>query len=390
MKIYQPLQQLLEAEEIRQTETACFIASENFASDEVRALSGSVFTNKYTEGYPGKRYYHGCENYDDVENIAIDLCTNLFGYKYANVQPHSGSNANLAVMNAFLKPGDKIVAMDLSAGGHLSHGSKVNISGNLYEVFTYGLDLTNGFIDYTLARRLIAYHKPKLIIAGASAYTPQINWFKFREAANEIGPDTIVMADIAHYSGLIAGGEYMGPKDHADIITSTTHKTLRGPRGGIIMWNDDKFTKRINKSVFPGLQGGPLMNQIAAKAQCFWEASQPEFKTYAKAVVDNSRTMAKVLVDHDIKITARGVNCVDSHMLIIDLQTEIMTGQELANVLYENGICVNKNAVHNDPRPPTETSGIRIGTAAETTKNRPKEWFEEMARKIAYTIKQWA
>lgn len=389
MNIFEPLQELVELEEQRQDQKACLIASENFASDEVRALSGSVFTNKYTEGYPGKRYYHGCEYYDEVENTAIDLCTSLFGYKFANVQPHSGSNANLAVMNAFLKPGDKIVAMDLSAGGHLSHGSKVNISGNLYETHTYGLDLTNGFIDYTLARRLIGYHKPKLIIVGASAYSGQIEWFKFRQAADEACDDAIIMADIAHYSGLIAGGSYYGPSDNADIVTSTTHKTLRGPRGGIIMWNNPDLSKKINSSVFPGVQGGPLMNQIAAKAQCFWEASLPEFKQYAKDVVENAQTMARVLVDHDIKITARGVNCVNSHMVIVDLQNELMNGQQLADVLYTNDICVNKNSVQNDPLPPTQTSGIRIGTAAETTRGRSKEWFEETALKIAYTIKQW-
>jgi len=385
MKIYQPLQQLLEAEEIRQTETACFIASENFASEAIMQLSGSIFTNKYAEGYPGARYYNGCKHMDEIEQLAIDLVTELFGANYANVQPHSGANANLAVMNALLKPDDRILGMDLASGGHLSHGADVNISGKWFDSHMYGVE-ENGLINYHKVRMLAKQHKPKMIIAGASAYPRQIDWESFRKIADEVG--AILLVDMAHYSGLIAGGVYDNPIEYADVVTSTTHKTLRGPRGGVILWNDIKFSKKINSSVFPGTQGGPLMNQIAAKAQCFVEASQPEFRIYAQDVVNNAKTMAEIFMQEGIDLVTSGT---DSHILLLDLQSQGVSGKEIANVLEsECKIIVNKNGVPNDPKSFRETSGIRIGTAAETTKNRPKEWFEEMARKIAYTIKQWA
>jgi len=385
MKIYQPLQQLLEAEEIRQTETACFIASENFASEAIMQLSGSIFTNKYAEGYPGARYYNGCKHMDEIEQLAIDLVTELFGANYANVQPHSGANANLAVMNALLKPDDRILGMDLASGGHLSHGADVNISGKWFDSHMYGVE-ENGLINYHKVRMLAKQHKPKMIIAGASAYPRQIDWESFRKIADEVG--AILLVDMAHYSGLIAGGVYDNPIEYADVVTSTTHKTLRGPRGGVILWNDIKFSKKINSSVFPGTQGGPLMNQIAAKAQCFAEASQPEFRIYAQDVVNNAKTMAEIFMQEGIDLVTSGT---DSHILLLDLQSQGVSGKEIANVLEsECKIIVNKNGVPNDPKSFRETSGIRIGTAAETTKNRPKEWFEEMARKIAYTIKQWA
>ena len=385
MKIYQPLQQLLEAEEIRQTETACFIASENFASEAIMQLSGSIFTNKYAEGYPGARYYNGCKHMDEIEQLAIDLVTELFGANYANVQPHSGANANLAVMNALLKPDDRILGMDLASGGHLSHGADVNISGKWFDSHMYGVE-ENGLINYHKVRMLAKQHKPKMIIAGASAYPRQIDWESFRKIADEVG--AILLVDMAHYSGLIAGGVYDNPIEYADVVTSTTHKTLRGPRGGVILWNDIKFSKKINSSVFPGTPGGPLMNQIAAKAQCFAEASQPEFRIYAQDVVNNAKTMAEIFMQEGIDLVTSGT---DSHILLLDLQSQGVSGKEIANVLEsECKIIVNKNGVPNDPKSFRETSGIRIGTAAETTKNRPKEWFEEMARKIAYTIKQWA
>lgn len=378
----QKIKEILDREQTRQNNTIELIASENFASDAVRALSGSVFTNKYAEGYPGARYYNGCEHMDEIELYAQQKATEIFHYEFANVQPHSGANANLAVMNALLKPGDKIVSMDLSAGGHLSHGSKVNISGKLYEVHHYGVD-HSGRIDYELMRRLVLLHRPKLLIAGGSAYPREIIWEKFKLAATEARCDCAVLADVAHYSGLIAGGVYANPNGVADIMTSTTHKTLRGPRGGIMMWNDPGLTKKLNGSVFPGTQGGPLMNQIAAKAQCFTEALTDEFKQYSLEVLYNAQQMAQTFIDRGIEVQTGGT---DSHIILLNLSNKDLSGARVADKLEEIGITVNKNSIPNDPRPPKETSGIRIGTAAETTRGKTDADFNDIANKIVDVI----
>ena len=361
----------------RQQTTIELIASENFASDEVMALCGSVFTNKYAEGYPGRRYYNGCDHMDEIEQLAIELVTELFGAKYANVQPHSGANANLAVMNALLKPGDRILGMDLASGGHLSHGASVNISGKLYETAHYGVDPACGWISMKEVERMALEFKPKLIIAGASAYPRQLRWERFREIADMCG--AYLMVDMAHYSGLIAGGQYDNPMKYADVVTSTTHKTLRGPRGGIILWNDNKFSKKINSSVFPGTQGGPLMNQIAAKAQAFVEASTVDFKKYGAQVIKNAQAMAGVFTDNGFDILTGGT---DSHIILLDLSKSKYSGREAADRLEARRITVNKNGIPNDPRSFMETSGIRIGTAAETTRGRDEIWFGHLAERI--------
>ena len=356
----------LDREETRQLDTVNLIASENYASQAVMELSGSVFTNKYAEGYPGARYYNGCEVYDEIENFAIDQLRQLYHCNFANVQPHCGANANLAVMLALLEPGDTILSMSLDHGGHLSHGMSLNISGKLYNIVHYGTD-KHGYIDYVQVAQLARKHKPKMIIAGASAYTRTIRWDWFRTVADEV--NAYLLADMAHYSGLIAGKAYRSPMQWADVVTSTTHKTLRGPRGGMILWNDDKYTKKINQAVFPGTQGGPLMNQVAAKAQCFYEANQYEFRQYAQQVIDNAVVMAKTFIDRGYKLVSGGTS---SHMIILDLSDKKASGHAIANLLEkEHGYVVNKNGIPNDPRPPKQTSGIRIGTAAETTKFGP-------------------
>jgi glycine hydroxymethyltransferase len=371
------IKNILLNEGIRQATTVELIASENFASDAVMELAGSIFTNKYAEGYPGKRYYNGCDNMDKIEQLAIDTLCTLYGANFANVQPHSGANANLAVFKAFLQPGDKILGMDLASGGHLSHGSPANLSGKWFEAHSYGVD-NEGWLDYDAIMKQALEIEPAMIIAGASAYPRRIDWEKFRHIADQVG--AIFMVDMAHYSGLIAGKAYPNPCDVADIVTSTTHKTLRGPRGGIILWNDEFFTKKINSAIFPGTQGGPLMHIIAAKAQCFIEASQPEFKTYASAVIDNARAMGEVLRERGFKIQTNGT---DSHILLLDLSSSKHSGREAADLLEASGITVNKNGVPNDPRSFVETSGIRIGTAAETTRGHDAEWFRALAHKIA-------
>ena len=353
------------------------IASENFASQSVMDLAGSVFTNKYAEGYPGKRYYNGCEHMDDIEQLAIDTLCKLYGANFANVQPHSGANANTAVYQAFLKPGDKILGMDLASGGHLSHGSPPNISGKVYDAHTYGVE-ENGYINYDQVQMLAERHKPKMIVAGASAYPREIDWQAFRDIADEVG--ALLLVDMAHYSGLIAGDAYPSPIPYADVVTSTTHKTLRGPRGGIILWNNEAYTKRINGAIFPGTQGGPLMHIIAAKAQCFIEADTPEFKQYSKDVVRNAKAMCDVLRQRDMPVQTDGT---DSHIILMDLSSSEYSGREAADLLEENGITVNKNGVPNDPRSFIETSGIRIGTAAETTRGHDEMWFRKLAHKIA-------
>ena len=375
------VRRILSNEANRQSDTIELIASENFASPDVMKLCGSVFTNKYAEGYPAKRYYNGCEYMDEIEELAIDLLTDLYGAEFANVQPHSGANANTAVFQALLNPSDKILGMDLASGGHLSHGASVNLSGKVYDAHSYGVD-EDGWLDYVEIYDQAQQLKPKLIIAGASAYPRQIQWKTFKQIANDCG--ALLMADIAHYSGLIAGDQYESPVGIADVITSTTHKTLRGPRGGFILWDDNQYTKRINSAIFPGTQGGPLMNMIAAKAQAFSEASQLSFSAYANRVVNNAKAMAHTFALHDMKMITGGT---DSHIILLDLRDSKYSGQEAANILEENGITVNKNGVPNDPRNFIETSGIRIGTAAETTRGWNEQMFSELAERIAVLLR---
>ena len=371
------IKNILRDEVVRQTSTVELIASENFASDAVMDLAGSIFTNKYAEGYPGKRYYNGCENMDEIEQLAIDTLCRLYRVNFANVQPHCGANANTAVYQAFLKPGDKILGMDLASGGHLSHGSPPNISGKIYNAHTYGVT-PNGYLDYHAILQQAVEVQPKMIVAGASAYPREIDWQAFRDIADEVG--ALLLVDMAHYSGLIAGDAYPSPVPYADVITSTTHKTLRGPRGGIILWNNPEYTKRINGAIFPGTQGGPLMHIIAAKAQCFIEADTPEFKQYSKDVVRNAKAMCDVLRQRDMPVQTDGT---DSHIILMDLSSSKFSGREAADLLEENGITVNKNGVPNDPRSFIETSGIRIGTAAETTRGHDEMWFRKLAHRIA-------
>jgi glycine hydroxymethyltransferase len=374
--------EILNKEKNRQSNTIELIASENFASDAVMELAGSIFTNKYAEGYPNKRYYNGCEHMDEIENLAIEELKKLYNCNFANVQPHCGANANTAVFQAFLKPGDTILGMDLASGGHLSHGSKPNISGKVYDAHSYGVD-DNGYLNYDDIRNIALEVKPKMLIAGASAYSRVIDWKKFREIADEVG--SILLVDMAHYSGLIAGGVYPNPIEYADVVTSTTHKTLRGPRGGIIIWNNSDYTKKINGAIFPGTQGGPLMHIIAAKAQCFIEANTPEFKEYCSKVKENAKHMCDIFFENNIPMITDGT---DSHLILIDLSGKKHSGRVIADKLEENGITVNKNGIPNDPRSFVETSGIRIGTAAETTKGHKKFWFRELALQISKIINE--
>ena len=375
------ISKVLVDETARQSSTIELIASENFTSPEVMELCGSIFTNKYAEGLPGKRYYNGCDHVDQVENIAIEYATKLFGCRFANVQPHSGANANLAVFKAFLNPGDRIVGMDLASGGHLSHGAKVNASGKWFEAHSYGVD-KNGFIDYNNVAELVGFIKPAMLIAGASAYSQIIDWKRFRKIADSVG--AILVADISHYSGLIAGGEYPNPFPHAHVATTTTHKTLRGPRGGMILWNDEDYSRKINSAVFPGTQGGPLMHIIAAKAQCFYEALQPEFTLYAKRIKINAHAMAQTFLDAGVDVVSNGTQC---HMMTINLNKEKYSGREFADLLESHGITTNKNGVPGDTRGFVETSGVRIGVAAETTRGHDEQWFKNLAKQIVKLLR---
>ena len=373
--------EILDREVDRQSTTVELIASENFASNDVMKLAGSVFTNKYAEGYPGKRYYNGCEHMDSIEQLAIDELKKLYNCDFANVQPHSGVNANTAVYQALMKPGDTLMGMDLASGGHLSHGAPPTLSGKVYNSVTYGVD-ENGLLNYEEIRALAKVSNPKVIVAGASAYPRQINWAAFKDIAD--GGGAYLVVDMAHYSGLIAGKVYDSPLPYADVVTSTTHKTLRGPRGGMILWNNPDYTKRINSSIFPGTQGGPLMNIIAAKAQCYIEANTDEFKEYSLQVVKNAQAMARQLELYGMEVLTGGT---DSHIILIDLSDSKYSGREAADILEKNGITVNKNGIPNDPRNFIETSGIRIGTAAETTRGNKEYWFRELAQKIANLLK---
>ncbi len=349
-------------EDQRQQDHVELIASENYVSCAVMEAQGSQLTNKYAEGYPGKRYYGGCEYVDIVEQLAIDRAKELFGAEYVNVQPHSGSQANQAVYASVLKPGDTILGMSLAHGGHLTHGASVNISGKLYNAITYGLD-ENEVLDYAEVERLALEHKPKMIVAGASAYALQIDWAKFREIADKVG--AYLFVDMAHYAGLIAGGEYPNPVPFCDFVTTTTHKTLRGPRGGVILCRDNTHEKALNSAIFPSLQGGPLMHVIAAKAVAFKEALQPEFKQYAKQVKINAAAMAEELVKRGLRIVS---GRTESHVFLVDLQPMKITGKAAEAALGKAHITVNKNAIPNDPEKPFITSGIRIGSAAMTTR----------------------
>jgi glycine hydroxymethyltransferase len=352
----------IDAEARRQEEHVELIASENYTSPRVLEAQGSVLTNKYAEGYPGKRYYGGCEYVDEVERIAIERAKELFGAAYANVQPHSGSQANAAVYLALLKPGDTILGMSLDAGGHLTHGAKPNFSGKTYNAIQYGIDTETGLVDYDAVRALAVEHQPKMIVAGFSAYSRVLDWAKFREIADEVGAWLVV--DMAHVSGLVAAGVYPSPVPHAHVVTSTTHKTLAGPRSGIILACDDAdLHKKLNSAVFPGSQGGPLMHVIAAKAVCFREAMEPGFRAYQEQVVANARTMAATFVERGYDVVSGGT---DDHLFLLDLIEAGITGKDADAALGRANITVNKNAVPNDPRSPFVTSGLRIGSPAAT------------------------
>ena len=372
--------ELMEKELKRQREGIELIASENFASQAVMEAMGSHLTNKYAEGYPSKRYYGGCEVVDEVEEIARNRAKELFGAEHVNVQPHSGSQANMAVYFTILEPGDTVLGMDLSHGGHLTHGSPVNFSGKLFNFVSYGVDSETERINYENVRELALKHKPKLIVAGASAYSRVIDFEKFKEICDEVG--AYFMVDMAHIAGLVAAGEHPSPVPYADFVTSTTHKTLRGPRGGLILCKE-KYAKALDKNIFPGMQGGPLMHIIAAKAVCFKEALEPTFKTYMKNVVLNCRVLGEELVKYGFKLVSNGT---DNHLILVDLTNKDITGKEAENLLDSIGITVNKNTVPNETRSPFVTSGIRIGTAAVTTRGFDIEAMKEIASIINAVI----
>ena len=364
-------------EEKRQEEGIELIASENFVSKAVMEAAGSVFTNKYAEGYPEKRYYGGCANADTVEQLAIDRLKKIFGAKFANVQPHSGSQANMGVYVSLLEAGDKILGMGLSSGGHLTHGYKINFSGKNYVGIEYGLNPETEMLDYDEIRRLAIQEKPQIIVAGASAYSRVIDFKKFREIADEVG--AYLMVDMAHIAGLVAAGEHPNPMEYADIVTSTTHKTMRGPRGGIILTNNEEIAKKIDKAIFPGIQGGPLMHIIAAKAVAFKEALSPEFKEYQKQVVKNAKAMADTLVKGGLRIVSGGT---DNHLMLVDLRPKGVTGKMAEEGLEKAGITCNKNSIPNDPEKPFITSGVRLGTPAITARGMKEDEAGQIAEMI--------
>ncbi|MDD2352899.1 MAG: serine hydroxymethyltransferase [Atribacterota bacterium] len=366
-KTDEEIYQLIQKEEKRQKSTIELIASENFVSDAVLEAQGSVLTNKYAEGYPGNKYYGGCQFIDEVEKLAIKRAEKLFSAEHANVQPHSGSQANMAVYFSVLKPGDTILSMNLAHGGHLTHGSPVNFSGKLYNIIPYGVDKETGRIDYNQVRDLALANNPKMIVAGASAYPREIEFDKFREVADEVG--AYLIADIAHIAGLVVTGEHISPIPYCHFVTTTTHKTLRGPRGGLILCQED-LAKQVDKSIFPGIQGGPLMHVIAAKAVCFKEAMQDDFKSYQKQIKKNAITLAQKMMEMDYKLVSDGT---DNHLMLIDLRNKGITGKQAEKALENSGITVNKNSVPFDTQPPMVTSGIRIGTPAMTTRGMKEE-----------------
>ena len=392
MKTYNLLQQNDEelynavmAEANRQKNKIELIASENFVSETVMEANGTILTNKYAEGYPSKRYYGGCEHVDTVETLAIERAKKLFGANYANVQPHSGAQANMAVFFALLEPGDTVLSMNLAHGGHLSHGSPVNMSGKYWNIVPYGVTETDNTIDYEEVRRLALESKPKLILAGASAYPRVIDFEKFASIAKEVG--AYLMVDMAHIAGLVCGGVHPSPVPYADIVTTTTHKTLRGPRGGLILTNDEEIIKKINKAIFPGIQGGPLMHTIAAKAVCFGEALKPEFAEYAQQIVKNAKVLADTLLEEGFKLVSNGT---DNHLMCLNLTgMKVDTGKEAEKLLDEVGITVNKNAIPFDIQKPFVTSGIRVGTAAVTSRGFKEEDMVEVAKLISLTLKDF-
>ena len=371
---------VIDQELMRQRDKLEMIASENIVSQAVMEAQGSVLTNKYAEGYPGKRYYGGCEHVDVVETLAIERAKRLFGAEHANVQPHSGSQANFAVYFAMLKPGDTIVGMNLSHGGHLTHGSPVNVSGTYFNVVPYGVNAETQQIDYDEFRKIALESKPKLIIAGGSAYSRQIDFKKMADVAHEVG--AIFMVDMAHFAGLVAAGLHPNPVEYADIVTTTTHKTLRGPRGGMILCKEE-YAKAIDKSVFPGIQGGPLMHVIAAKAVAFGEALQPEFKEYAEQVIKNAKVLAAELMAKGLTIVSGGT---DTHVMLVDVRNTGLTGKEAEHLLDKIGITANKNTIPFDPASPFVTSGVRLGTPALTTRGLKEDDMKEIADIIAVVL----
>ena len=375
------LKKALLKERKRQRENIELIASENYTSKYVRELQGSILTNKYAEGYPGKRYYGGCEYIDIFENKAIEYVTKLFNCKYANVQPHSGSSANMAVYRALLKPGDKVLGMNLSDGGHLTHGYKLNFSGSDYNIVSYGLNPQTERLDYDEIEKIALKEKPQMIIAGASAYPRKIDFKRFREIADKVG--AYLMVDMAHIAGLVAAGLHQNPCKYADVVTSTTHKTLRGPRGGIILTNDEEIIKKINKTIFPGIQGGPLMHVIGGKAECFYEALQPEFKKYQEQVIKNIQAMAEVFKKKGVKLISGGT---DNHLILVDVYNSFgITGKDAESLLDKIHITLNKNTIPNETLSPMKASGVRIGSPAMTTRGLKEKDFEEIAN-IIYKV----
>jgi glycine hydroxymethyltransferase len=380
--IDQELQKALNAEGKRQRENIELIASENYCSKEVRELSGSILTNKYAEGYPGKRYYGGCENVDVIENLARDRACELFGADHANVQPHSGSQANMGVYFSVLNPGDKVLGMDLAAGGHLTHGAKVSFSGKLYDFYSYGVNRETERIDYDQLRKEALELQPRMIVAGASAYSRALDFKEFRSIADACG--AYLMVDMAHIAGLVAGGMHENPVPYADFVTTTTHKTLRGPRGGMILCKEE-YAKAVDKAMFPGMQGGPLCHIVAAKAQCLYEAMQPEFKDYAAQIVKNCNVLAETLQKEGFRLVAGGT---DNHLILVDVKGSIgITGREAEVALDEVNITANKNAIPFDEEKPNTTSGIRLGTAAMTTRGFKEEEFRKVGTWIAQVLK---
>ena len=373
----------LRNEALRQENNIELIASENYVSKDILKLQGSILTNKYAEGYPGKKYYGGCENVDVIETLAIEYAKKLFKAKYANVQPHSGANANLAVYKALLNVGDKVLGMDLSNGGHLTHGHPMNISGKEYDIVSYTVDKTTELIDYNEVRNIALREKPKMIIAGASAYSRIIDFAKFKEIADEVG--AYLWVDMAHIAGLVAAGLHPSPVGVADIVTTTTHKTLRGPRGGLILTNDEEIAKKIDKIIFPGLQGGPLMHVVAAKAQCFAEALEPEFKEYILDVTKNAKALAKTLQSEGIKVISGGT---DNHLMLIDVKSAFnITGSEAEKILDSINITTNKNTIPNETESAFKASGLRLGTAAMTTRGFKEAEFIKVGQIISSALK---
>ena len=375
------LQESINRESKRQDEHIELIASENFVSKAVLEAAGSILTNKYAEGYPGKRYYGGCDYVDEVEQLAREYACELFNAEHANVQPHSGSQANMGVIMSVCEPGDRILGMDLNAGGHLTHGYKLSFSGKLYESFSYGVDKETETINYDELLKIAKDVKPKLIIAGASAYPRKIDFKKFREIADEVG--AYLMVDMAHIAGLVAAGEHESPVPYADFVTSTTHKTLRGPRGGLILCKEE-YAKTLDKVVFPGIQGGPLMHIVAAKAQCFFEALQPEFKDYAKQIIKNCKILGESLTEEGFRLVSQGS---DNHLLLVDTKVLGITGKQAETILGSVNITCNKNSIPFDTEKPAITSGIRLGTAAMTTKGFNEDDFRKVGKLIASALK---